>query len=204
VGKQFLAGVVIVLAPVAVLSQAQSRSPKTADLGFLIGTWKLTAVHFDTADPKAAARQETGTKACRYALETAGEPAYIVCENSSIYRSSGEGEESHEAYVEYLNYNPHVEAFEKTNFFSSFPVKVIERVTFDAATRTLEIRGRVEVGNSVDSYVEYWRFDAGYSAFDREALINRSSMPMTEYRRIVSGRNVRVAREVDPAAPASR
>lgn len=186
-----LAGVAIILAPVAALSQDQGEGPRTGDLGFLIGTWNITAVHYDVSDPEAPGRQETGTKVCRYALESAGEPSYIACENNSIYK--GAGDESHEAYVEYINYNPYVEAFEKANFFDSFPVKVIERVTFDAATRVVEIRGRVEVENNVDSYVEYWRFNEDHSAFDREAMITRSSMPLTEYRPILSGKGVRAS-----------
>lgn len=167
------------------------RRPKTSDLSFLVGTWKVAATHYDVGDPKAPPRTETGSKVCRYALESEGEPAFIMCENHSIYRSEGATKGAPEAYLEYLNYNPHAESFEKTNLFSSFPVKVIERVAFDPVTRVVEIRGRVEVDRREDSYVEYWRFDADYRAFDREASFNHSSMPMTEFRTILSGRNIR-------------
>lgn len=189
--RLFLVALAVVVTPVAALSQNQGKAPATGDLGFLIGTWNITAVHHDLSDPKAPGRRETGSKACRYTLENGGEPSYIVCENNSIYK--GADDEFPEAYIEYINYNPYVEAFEKTNFFSGFPVKVIERVTFDPSTRVVESRGRVEVENSVDSYVEYWRFNEDFSAFERAALISRPPMPMTEYRPIVSGKGVRAS-----------
>jgi len=171
------------------LSENGDTGPRTADLDFLIGRWKITAVHYDVTNPKDPGRRETGTKVCRYTLNVGDEPSYVVCENDSIYR--GDDGESHEAYIEYINYNPFVEAFEKTNFFAGFPVKVIERVAYDAKTRVVEIRGRVEVSNSTDSYVEYWRFNEDFSKFEREAMINLASMPMTEYRLILSGEGVR-------------
>jgi len=190
--KHFFAAAAVVLAPVIAFAQDQADEPGTGDLEFLVGTWNITALHYDVTNPEDKGRQETGTKVCRHALENGGEPAYITCENISIYKLP-EGE-SHEAYIEYINYNPFVGAFEKANFFSSFPVKVIERVTFDAATRVIEIRGRVEVEHNVDSYVEYWRFNKDFSVFDRKAMINLSSMPMTEYRLILSGKGVRASK----------
>jgi len=190
VSKPLWTAAMMILAPFLALAPARSEGPATRDLGFLVGTWKITAVHYDVSDPQAPERRETGTKTCRWALESEGEPAFVFCENESVYESGGET--WREAYLEYLNYNPYVEAFEKTNLFAGFPVKVIERVAFDAATGVVEIRGRVEVGNSVESYVETWRFDRERTAFEREALINRSSMPLTEYRKILSGRGVRV------------
>lgn len=179
-----------ILAPLLALAPARSEGPATRDLGFLVGTWKITAVHYDVSDPQAPERRETGTKSCRWALESEGEPAFVFCENDSVYESGGET--WREAYLEYLNYNPYVEAFEKTNLFSGFPVKVIEEVRFDAASRVVEIRGRVAFGGTVDTYVETWRFDETFSSFEREALLNRSSMPLTEYRRILSGRGLRI------------
>lgn len=178
----------IVLTPLAAPAAEPAKSPGIRDLDFLLGTWKVTALHYDVSRPETPGRPERGTKVCRWALETAGEPAFIVCENRSVY-----GGEDEEAYLEYINYNPYAGSFEKTNLFSGFPVKVVERLAFDPVTRVVEIRGRVEVENRTDTYVETWRFDEKFGAFDREALMNLSTMPLTEYRRIVSGRNVRAA-----------
>ncbi len=160
--KMLLVVVVLTFAPAIALSEDEASGFKTADLGFLIGTWKVSTAHYDVSDPKAPPRQETGTKICRYALEGDEGPAFIVCENDSTYKGE---EEFHEGYIEYINYNPYVGAFEKTNFFSSFPVKVIERVAFDPATRVVEIRGRVEVENDITPTSSYWRFNKDFSAF---------------------------------------
>jgi len=187
--RLLVAAALLTIAPIAALGQDGGETPTTSDLGFLVGTWNISATHYDVSNAKAPPRRETGTKACQYKLKSGDDPAFIVCENNSIYK--GVDDEFPEAYIEYINYNPYVSSFEKTNFFSSFPVKVIERVAFDPSTRVVEIRGRVEVENSIDSYVEYWRFDEEFSSFEREALINRSSMPMTEYRTILSGKGVR-------------
>jgi len=184
--RLFLSCLAIALAPVALFSQEQEGEPKTSDMAFLIGTWDITADHFNVSEPGAPARPERGSKVCEFALEIAGEASYITCENRSVYEGKQES-----VYVEYINYNPYAESFEKTNFFSGWPVKVIERVAFDEATRVVEIRGRTEVENEVTTYVEYWRFNEDYSAFDRQAWINLASMPMTEYRLIVSGKGVR-------------
>jgi len=169
-------------------AEGGAEVPRTSDLGFLRGTWTITADHYDVSDTDTPPRPESGTKICEFKLEAGGVPSFIVCENDTVYE---DGTES--AYIEYINYNSYVKAFEKTNFFSGWPVKVIERVTFDSGTRVVEIRGRIEIESNVDSYVEYWRFNEDYSEFEREAWINRSFMPMTEYRLIVSGKGARAA-----------
>lgn len=165
---------------------AEGDDPKTADLGFLVGTWIISGEHYNVLKPDSAGTPETGTKACQYALEEDGVPAYITCANESVY-----GESQKASYIEYINYNPYAGGYEKTNFFGGWPVKVIEKVSYDKDTRVVEIQGRVEVDNKIDSYVEYWRFNDDFSAFEREAWFNPSSLPMTEFRLILKGRGVK-------------
>jgi len=185
--KRFLLIAGLVLSPLTASGEGGAEVPATSDLGFLRGTWMIAADHYDVSNTNAPPRPESGTKTCEFKLESGGVPSFIVCENDSVYEGENES-----AYIEYINYNPYVKAFEKTNFFSGWPVKVIERVTFDAGKREVEVRGRVEVESNVDSYVEYWRFNEDYSEFEREAWMNRPFMPMTEYRLIVSGKGTRV------------
>jgi len=184
--KAVLAGLAVLLAPAAALAQSENEGPQTTDLGFLVGTWNISGYHYNVSNPDAEATPESGTKVCKYTLEVDGAPSYITCINNSVY-----GEDSKSSYIEYINYNQFAGGFEKTNFFDGWPVKVIEKVSYDEETRVVEIQGRVEVENKIDSYVEYWRFNEDYSAFDREAWINLSSLPMTEYRLIVKGQGVK-------------
>lgn len=188
VNKVILAGLAILLTPAITLAQSADEGPSTTDLGFLVGTWNLTHEGFDITNPGTPGRAQTGLKVCAYDLEFSGTPTFIRCETTS---STSDG--SQVKHVEYINYNPEAETFEKANFFNIWPVKVIEAVRFDGAARVVEIRGRVALEEGLETYVEYWRFNEDYSAFDREAWMNLPSFPLTEFRQTIAGRGVKVA-----------
>lgn len=186
--KVILTGLAMFLAPAPTLAQGADEGPTTTDLGFLVGTWRLTHEGFDITNPSTPVRAQTAVKVCGYALEFADTPTFIRCETTS---SASDGNQV--KHVEYINYNPEAEAFEKANLFNIWPVKVIEEVRFDGEARVVEIRGRVALEEGLETYVEYWRFNEDYSAFDREAWMNLPSFPITEYRRTIAGRGVKVA-----------
>lgn len=180
--KLVLAGLAVVLAPGAAVSQDEGASPRTTDLGFLVGTWEVSVEGFNIHDPDAPPVSRTSTKVCEYALEFKGEPTFIVCETTS---ETSDGSEV--KLVEYINYNPEAGAFEKANIYNVWPVKVIETLTFDKEKRVIEIRGRVNLEEGLESYVEYWNFNEDYSSFERAAWMNYPTFAMTDFRQTLKG-----------------
>lgn len=113
----------------ALLAAVQAAPPSTADLAFMIGSWRLEGAFNPDA---ATARTEQGTQVCAFVMGG----AYVRCD-WSLRSPDGRARE----LVSYHNYNPLYRRYENLYIASNWPTKVIGPSEIDRSNGRIVVRG---------------------------------------------------------------
>lgn len=157
------------------MSEISFAEPKTSDLDFLIGTWKIEARLSPGTEREV---QENGTRTCSY---TMGE-AYIVCRDE-VERTMGGEKLNPRIGYNYHNYNAIYEVYESIFLNSNWPIKPIANFTIQEAGENLVMESVITFslpGEQIETVKTTYIFDG--QSIVAEQYIHVSDQPEGEWR----------------------